>query len=279
MKRYVRSLVILVVLMGAVALPASAVDDIVIPIDTVVRSPEGELTQLASVAVESELIGSVCTVSAEADNNASVHPSNDIIVSSGSDQELLLDVEGVGGGVTVASNSLTLGETVVLTLRMGSDRVFSGGITVTVDCSTAGTTTTTTEPESSTTTAPPVGTSTTTTAPPESTTTTAPPESTTTTAPPDSSTTTAPPDGTSTSTTIPPTTTTAPATTTTDVQDQGTTTTSPTQVLGSQIEQTDELPFTGISTGMIAALGFGLIATGFFVRRLATENRSAEAAD
>ena len=258
MKRNMHILATLVVVIAAVSLPAVAVDDIIIPIDTVVRSDEGALTQLAVVNVEPEAIGASCVVSAEGENNTSVHPNNDIIVSSGSDQVTLFDVEGVGGGITTASGTLTLGDTIVLTLRMGPDRVFSGGLTVTVDCEAQPEpTTTTTEPPTTTTTEP----TTTTTEPPTTTTT----EPTTTTTEPPTTTTTEPPDATSTSTTAPA------QTTTTNVEDHGTTTTSPTEVRGVQIQQSDELPFTGISTEIIAAVGFALIATGFLVRRLATE--------
>ena len=261
MKRQARSagiLVLLAAMLVSGSFPAMAIDDIVIPIDTVVRSDEGVLTQLASVAVDPELVGASCVVSAEADNNESVHPNNDIIVSSGSDQVELLDVEGADSLVTIASGTLTLGETVLLTLRMGSDRVFSGGITVTIDCETVPEpTTTTTVPEPTTTTTVPEPTTTTTV--PEPTTTTTVPESTTTTVP--ETTTTTAPDATSTSTSL------------------ATTTTSPTEVRGVQInqtvDQTDSLPFTGSEPETRFALAFYLITTGILLYRLAADEIEA----
>jgi hypothetical protein len=259
MKRQVGIFLVLTGILVSASFPAMAIDDIVIPIDTVVRSDEGELTQLASVAVDAELVGAVCTVSAEADNNESVHPNNDIIVSSGSDEVVLLDVEGADSLVTVASGTLTLGDTVLLTLRMGSDRVFSGGIVVTIDCETASTTTTV--PEPTTTTAPEPTTPT--TVPEPTTTTTGPEPTTTTTTPADgTTTTTAPPDATSTSTTV-----------------GTTTTTSPTQVRGVQIDQTldqtDSLPFTGSEPETRFALAFYLITTGTLLYRLAADEIEA----
>jgi hypothetical protein len=59
------------------------------------------------------------------------------------------DVEETPDKVTTASGPVTLGDTVTLTLRMGRDGVFSGGMAVfvDVDCLAPPTTTTTTLPE------------------------------------------------------------------------------------------------------------------------------------
>jgi len=246
MKRSWGSVLSLIMLLAVMALPAAAVDDIVVPVDTIVRSAEGELTELAVVAVAAEQVGAACTVSAQGENNASVHPNNDIIVSSGSDSVVLLDVEGVGGGITSAAGDLVLGDTIVLTLRMGPDGVFSGGLTVTVDCETADTTTTTV-PETTTTTVP------------ETTTTTTVPETTTTATTPETTTTTVA----ATTTTV------LDNTTTTQVQQEPTTTTD-VAVLGVQIEDSEELPYTGIPTEATMAAALMLIATGFFLKRIAT---------
>ena len=97
--------------------------------------------------------------------------------------------------MTSASSPLVLGSTVTVSLRMGPDEVFSGGLVFTIDsCTPPTTTTTTTEPPETTTTTTPPETTTTTTTPPETTTTTEPPATTTTTeAPPETTTSTAPP--------------------------------------------------------------------------------------
>lgn len=246
MKRSGSSILLLMTLLTVLALPAAAITDIVVPVDTIVRSAEGELTVLAVVVVDAEFVGASCLVSAQGENNASVHPNNDIIVASGSDFVVLFDVEGVGGGITNAAGALVLGETIVLTLRMGGDLVFSGGLTVTVDCQPGGTTTT--APGSTTST---VAETTTTTVP--ATTSTTVLDSTTTSQPKQESTTTAAQED-STTTTVP-----ADSSTTTDVA-----------VLGTRVYASDELPATGIATEVAAAVAFMLIATGFFLKRMVT---------
>lgn len=285
MRRYLRGSLVSVVLLVAVALPASAVDDIVIPINTVVRSAEGVLTQLKSVDVEPELVGSTCPVRAEAGNNRSVHPGSDLIISTGSDSTTLFDVEGVGNGVTVATSDLTLGDTLTVTLRMGADRVFSGGITVTVACSEAPTpkpetttstkpaTTTSTKAATTTTTEAPTTPTEATTTPTEATTTSTKPESP---APTQTRATTTPTTGATTTSKAPDVVTsssTTPPNTAGTAAPEETTTTVDTEVLGVQIERGgDELPLTGASTELLTALGFTLVATGLMVRRVAREN-------
>jgi hypothetical protein len=108
---------------------------------------------LGAATVPAELVGTSCGVSTRAENNDSVHPGNDVVVSSGTDSVTLVDVEGSSGKVTTASSPLTLGTEVTITLIMGSDGVFSGGAAafVVVDC-TPPTTTTTTSSTSTTTT-------------------------------------------------------------------------------------------------------------------------------
>ncbi len=276
MRRYLGGSVVSVVLLVAVALPASAVDDIVIPINTVVRSAEGLLTQLKSVDVEPELVGSTCPVRAEAGNNRSVHPGSDLIISTGSDSTTLVDVEGVGNGVTVATSDLTLGDTLTVTLRMGADRVFSGGITVTVACSEAPApkpeTTTSTKPATTTSTEAPTTPTEATTTPTEATTTSTKPESP---APTQTKATTTPTTGATTTSKAPDVVTsssTTPPNTAGTAAPEETTTTVDTEVLGVQIERGgDELPLTGASTELLTALGFTLMATGLMVRRLARE--------
>jgi predicted extracellular nuclease len=167
------------------ALPAAAIDDITIPLTTVVRGAEGESFLLAEVATGSDA-GCEADVWATAQNNESVHIGNDLIVSSGGGQVLLSDVESAIGKVTTANGTLVLGDTITVTLVLGQAdegrprSVFSGGMTVTVSCIPDETTTTTTIPETTTTTAP----ETTTTTEAITTTTTTLPETTTTTVPP-----------------------------------------------------------------------------------------------
>jgi hypothetical protein len=119
-----------------------------IPIDTVVRADEGSLTVLADVETPPELVGSSCVSIAVAANQESVHPGNDLIIETGGVSVTLFDVEREPGVTTPAAGEITLGERVKVTLRMGSDEVFSGGIVVVVgsNCTPPTTTPPTTEP-------------------------------------------------------------------------------------------------------------------------------------
>jgi hypothetical protein len=233
---------LLLTLMAPVAVGEDGFE-IVISIDTIVRAPEGSETVLRSDPVQSDLVGEMCSVIAESQNQSSVHPGNDLIVESQT-QIVLADVEAVSGGIVTATDNMVLGDEVVISLVMGRDEVFSAGIDVLFDC----------PPETTTTTAPPTSTTTT---PVETTTTvvvgstTIPPETTTTVV--DASTTTT--EGTP--TTTPPdtsSTTTVPGVTTTTVPDE-------------------VLTYTGPPDGRLALLAFAMVASGALV--LASERTFA----
>ena len=119
---------------------AAAADEIInIPIDTVITrqgTREGDVRVLARAPVTPDLVGATCTVESEADNQSSVHPNNDVIVSSGSDQVVLEGVEDEPGQISLASGTLTLGTEITAAVRIGPDRQFSGGIIVQLDCDT-----------------------------------------------------------------------------------------------------------------------------------------------
>ena len=129
MKRLVTVLAVAVTLVVATASAASAAD-IDIPIDTVVRAPEGSLTLLETVDTPADLIGWTCTGFARAQNQDSVHPDNDLIVNTGDTNVVLTDVEGSAAKVTTAEGTVTVGPTISVTLHMGPDEVFSAGIVV-----------------------------------------------------------------------------------------------------------------------------------------------------
>ena len=123
-------------LVGGLGAPAFAAPGFneTIPIEIVVRAPEGSLTQLTSVDVPTEAFGQECRVSSLGTNRQSVHPGNDLLVQSGSSQVVLPNVEGVAGGTVTADGTLTLGDTITVTLDMGPDEVFSAGFDVIVEC-------------------------------------------------------------------------------------------------------------------------------------------------
>lgn len=105
-----------------------------IPVSSVVRGNPGDVHILATEPVDPGMKGRRCTASVQAQNQGSVHPDNDLLVKSDGTQLELLDVERAAGVVTNANGTLTLGDDVVVSLQLGSDGVFSAGMTVQLDC-------------------------------------------------------------------------------------------------------------------------------------------------
>lgn len=117
------------------ASPASAGHgEISLPIEAVVRAPEGDVVLLGSVDVDEELVGRTCSWEFHALNSRSVHPGNDLILATGGAEWLIENVELVAFDDLVVTGSFQLGETVSVSLRMGPDEVFSEGVTVEVVC-------------------------------------------------------------------------------------------------------------------------------------------------
>ncbi len=117
--------------------------EFVIPIDTFIQADEGSLIELERVETPEELIGATCVGIAVAANGPSVHPGNDLIIASGGTTVVLEDVERESGAITPAAGDIVLGETVVVTLRMGSNGQFSGGLVIEIGANCTPPTTTT----------------------------------------------------------------------------------------------------------------------------------------
>jgi hypothetical protein len=133
-----------VILLAAVALLSLAfptvglADDgfeITIPINTIVKGVgQGSITELATAEVPVEFQGQTCSVVADAYNQESVHPDNDLIVSSGQSEVVIPNVEADPDGFIEGTGTLTLGSSITVSLRMGPDDRFSAGFDVIVDC-------------------------------------------------------------------------------------------------------------------------------------------------
>lgn len=133
MKRVQAVLGMALVSVVVMATGASAQDEVVIPIDTIVRAAPGSITLLATATIPPELVGYSCVTVAVASNQDSVHPNNDLIIESGGTQVVILNVEANPYENTESKGSLTLGTSATVSLRMGSDGVFSGGLDVVLD--------------------------------------------------------------------------------------------------------------------------------------------------
>lgn len=133
MKRVQAVLGMALVSVVVMATGASAQDEVVIPIDTIVRAAPGSITLLATATIPPELVGYSCVTVAVASNQDSVHPNNDLIIESNGTKVEVLDVEANPYADTPATGSLTLGTTATVSLRMGPGGVFSGGLDVILD--------------------------------------------------------------------------------------------------------------------------------------------------
>ena len=135
MKRLLGVLASAVVAGGLAAAPASAQATVIeIPIDTVVRGTAGSEHLLVTAPVDPADVGQECNVVVEGQNNESVHLGTDLIVRSGTSEVVASDVERAPNAVTEATGTLVLGPDVTVSVRLGPDGVFSGGLVVTAEC-------------------------------------------------------------------------------------------------------------------------------------------------
>ena len=105
-----------------------------IPVDTVVYGDPGSVHQLAVVPVDPAMQGMECAVVATAENNDSVHPDSQLTIASGASSAQLADVESAPGKVTPGDGTLVLADQIAVSVTLGPDGVFSGGVTVTITC-------------------------------------------------------------------------------------------------------------------------------------------------
>lgn len=124
------SMAMLLVVVGASSALAA---DFEIPVNTVVKAAPGSMTLLADEITPDELVGSTCISVAVGFNPDSVHPNNNIIIRSADSEIVLPDVEGEPAKTTDSIGDLTLGPDVQVWLEMGSDGVFSAGLTILID--------------------------------------------------------------------------------------------------------------------------------------------------
>ncbi len=136
---------------GSAVADESSSPSITVSVDTVVYGDPGSVHELASAAVDASLQGSSCTVTAVASNNESTHPNSNLTVASGVSSAAILDVESSPDKVTDGDGTLVLGTQLTVSVTLGGDGVFSGGVEVTVTCQSPPPTTT----EPPTTTSPP----------------------------------------------------------------------------------------------------------------------------
>ncbi len=124
--------------------PAIAIDidiAIAIAIDGIVRGDEGEIKEVAVEDVDPDHVGARCTAeTTQTDEGGSEHPNNDFIIASGGTSAEIEDFEAVSGAPVAMSGAFTLGDSITVSLRLGPNRVSSGGFVITLTCTPPGAT-------------------------------------------------------------------------------------------------------------------------------------------
>ncbi len=150
-------------MLGVIAVPANANTDVSITFDELVFGSPGSVVVVAEVAVDAALLGRTCTLQVHAENQSSVHIGNDLIVSTGSSEAVIVGVEDTPNGGTDQSYQMTMGSVIMVQLRIGQDGMSSLGFGLTFDCdepTTPGTGAQIVSPPGETTTVPPATTTT-----------------------------------------------------------------------------------------------------------------------
>lgn len=112
----------------------AAEDEISVPFDEVLRAEPGSIIEIANISVEDRLVGEVCSVSVNADNQASVHPGNSLVARSGDAEVVMEGIEDQANGKVVESQKIEIGQRIVVDLVMGPEGVSSLGFGVSILC-------------------------------------------------------------------------------------------------------------------------------------------------
>jgi hypothetical protein len=102
--------------------------------DEVLVASEGTVVQAGEMLIDPSLHGSMCEVSVDMENQISVHPGTDLILTVGGSQVVITDVEGAGNSAATTAHSVVAGETLRADVRIGSDGVSSMGFRVRMTC-------------------------------------------------------------------------------------------------------------------------------------------------
>jgi len=132
--------VVAAVAIGALAGPSLASvtwasgADLHIHLDRVTHGAAGTVVVLQQVEVPNEVQGHECEAVYAGENNSSVHPGTDLIITSGGETVELSDVEDAPGAVTSSTDTIIIGSTVTVSVRLGNDGISSLGATLDLTC-------------------------------------------------------------------------------------------------------------------------------------------------
>lgn len=121
-------------LLGVTAVPVTATTDISIDFDELVFGAPGSVLVVAEVSVDEALQGRTCMLEVHAENQSSVHIGNDLIVSTGSSQAVIVGVEDTANGGFDQTYDMEVGESIKVQIRIGQDGMSSLGFGLSFDC-------------------------------------------------------------------------------------------------------------------------------------------------
>lgn len=117
-----------------VAGPAQA-QTIEVPIEqTVIQATPGSTVEIGSAAVPADLVGRTCEITVDVINQKSVHPGNRLTVASNDSSVVVEGIEDVAGSTTTVAGTITLGETLNVSVFLANDDLSSLGSSLTVTC-------------------------------------------------------------------------------------------------------------------------------------------------
>lgn len=123
---------------GFMGSPANAQEGetvVEIPVSNVfVRGDVGSSVDMGQATVDAEMVGRTCNVVATVTNQSSVHPGNKLVVTSGDSTVEIPGIEDAADAVTVQAGTLTLGDTISVSVVLGDDGATSLGSSLKVTC-------------------------------------------------------------------------------------------------------------------------------------------------
>ena len=124
------------VLVLALATPAGAEgEEIIIRPTTVIIGAPGTVHTVADMPVAPSLVGKPCDLRVVTQNQSSVHPGTDVMVSTGSARSVIEGVEDSPDGRVVDTHRVTLGDDILVEVMIGPDGATSLGFTLSFECS------------------------------------------------------------------------------------------------------------------------------------------------
>ncbi len=126
----------LVALAGSATLAQQVIS---FPVEGITVGNPGETIVVATEAVPAEHIGWVCSGRASTVNNGSVHPGNDLTITSGTSSITIPNVEDIPSMGHEIEENMVLGDTITVSITLGSDGISSGGFVISFsECEEAG---------------------------------------------------------------------------------------------------------------------------------------------